>query len=106
MYCWGNTINGELGLGGIEENYILSPEEIVNFESVNNIKSGNYHVWDISYNPNISFTYSLLVACGNNHTLVVTDDGQLYACGSNDFGQLGHDGCRTKLRMCIYKMCT
>jgi len=42
MYCWGNTINGELGLGGIEENYILSPEEIVNFESVNNIKSGNY----------------------------------------------------------------
>lgn len=77
MYCWGNTINGELGLGGIEENYILSPTEIVNFENINNIKS---------------------VACGNNHTLVVTEDGQLYACGSNDFGQLGHDGCRTKLQ--------
>jgi len=46
------------------------------------------------------------VACGNNHTLVVTKDGQLYACGSNDFGQLGHDNCRTKLRMYIYKMCT
>jgi len=42
MYCWGNTINGELGLGGIEENYILSPEEIVNFENVNNITSGIY----------------------------------------------------------------
>lgn len=42
MYCWGNTINGELGLGGIEENYILSPTEIVNFENINNIKSGNY----------------------------------------------------------------
>lgn len=42
------------------------------------------------------------MACGNNHTLAVTEDGQLYACGSNDFGQLGHDGCRTKLRMYIY----
>lgn len=46
------------------------------------------------------------MACGNNHTLAVTEDGQLYACGSNDFGQLGHDGCRTKLRMYIYEMCT
>lgn len=40
MFCWGNTVNGELGLGGIEENHILSPEEITNFESINNIKSG------------------------------------------------------------------
>lgn len=40
MFCWGNTVNGELGLGGIEENHILSPEEITNFESVNNIKAG------------------------------------------------------------------
>lgn len=43
MFCWGNTVNGELGLGGIEENHILSPEEITNFDSINNIKSGMYH---------------------------------------------------------------
>ncbi|VVC31316.1 Hypothetical protein CINCED_3A018116 [Cinara cedri] len=77
MFCWGNTVNGELGLGGIEENHILSPEEITNFESINNIKS---------------------VACGKNHTLAVTEDGKIYACGSNDFGQLGHCGPRTKLQ--------
>lgn len=40
MFCWGNTVNGELGLGGIEENHILSPAEITNFESINNIKTG------------------------------------------------------------------
>lgn len=40
MFCWGNTVNGELGLGGIEENHILSPAEITNFESINNIKNG------------------------------------------------------------------
>ncbi|XP_025423302.1 probable E3 ubiquitin-protein ligase HERC4 isoform X2 [Sipha flava] len=77
MFCWGNTVNGELGLGGIEENHIFSPEEITNFESINDIKS---------------------VACGNNHTLAVAEDGKLYACGSNDFGQLGHSGPRTKLQ--------
>lgn len=38
------------------------------------------------------------MACGKNHTLAVTEDGKLYACGSNDFGQLGHEGPRTKLR--------
>lgn len=40
MFCWGNTVNGELGLGGIEENHVLSPEEITNFDSIKNIKSG------------------------------------------------------------------
>lgn len=42
--------------------------------------------------------HQYLVACGNNHTLAVAEDGKLYACGSNDFGQLGHSGPRTKLR--------
>jgi len=29
------------------------------------------------------------VSCMNQHTLVVTTSGDLYGCGSNDFGQLG-----------------
>ncbi|XP_050536005.1 probable E3 ubiquitin-protein ligase HERC4 isoform X1 [Daktulosphaira vitifoliae] len=78
MFSWGNTVNGELGLGGIEDNHILSPTEITNFKDVCNIKS---------------------VACGKNHTLALTEDGKLYSCGSNDFGQLGHNGPRTKLRI-------
>lgn len=40
MFCWGNTVNGELGLGGIEDNHVLSPEEITNFENISDIKSG------------------------------------------------------------------
>jgi alpha-tubulin suppressor-like RCC1 family protein len=30
------------------------------------------------------------VACGDTHTLVVTQDGQLYTFGRNQNGQLGH----------------
>jgi hypothetical protein len=39
MFCWGNTVNGELGLGGIEEEHILSPRELI-FNKTTNIKEG------------------------------------------------------------------
>lgn len=29
------------------------------------------------------------VACGNNHTVILKNDGTLWSCGSNGFGQLG-----------------
>lgn len=45
MFCWGNTVNGELGLGGIEANHVLSPEEIKNFQSIQAIKSGKLHTF-------------------------------------------------------------
>jgi E3 ubiquitin-protein ligase HERC4 len=41
MFCWGNTVNGELGLGGIEEEYILSPREL-NFSKATNIKESEF----------------------------------------------------------------
>ncbi|GFG40937.1 hypothetical protein Cfor_04032 [Coptotermes formosanus] len=69
MFCWGNTVNGELGLGGIEEEHILSPREL-NFSKATNIKE---------------------IACGSYHTVIVTGDGEVYTCGSNDHGQLGHE---------------
>lgn len=28
MYCWGSTVYGELGLGGIEDENILTPREL------------------------------------------------------------------------------
>lgn len=39
MFCWGNTANGELGLGGIEDSQILSPRELL-FKDVNQVKYG------------------------------------------------------------------
>ncbi|XP_014250141.1 probable E3 ubiquitin-protein ligase HERC4 isoform X2 [Cimex lectularius] len=79
MFGWGNTANGELGLGGIEEQYVLSPRELP-FPHAQTVKS---------------------ISCGKAHTLVVTQNGELYSCGSNDFGQLGHDKTRTKLQLVL-----
>ncbi|BES87517.1 e3 ubiquitin-protein ligase [Nesidiocoris tenuis] len=77
MFCWGNTTNGELGLGGIEEQHILAPREL-KFNHSNSIKT---------------------ISCGKTHTLVVTRSGEVYSCGSNDYSQLGHDQVRTKLQL-------
>lgn len=41
MYCWGNTSNGELGLGGIEEDNVLVPTQS-DFKEARYIKQGRY----------------------------------------------------------------
>jgi alpha-tubulin suppressor-like RCC1 family protein len=42
MFCWGNTVNGELGLGGIEEEHVLLPREL-NFNKTKNVKQGEFN---------------------------------------------------------------
>uniref|UniRef100_A0A1Q3F9S7 Putative hect e3 ubiquitin ligase n=1 Tax=Culex tarsalis TaxID=7177 RepID=A0A1Q3F9S7_CULTA len=69
LYCWGSTVHGELGLGGIEEEQVMTPREM-----------------DWSQAANVQ-----QAACGGSHTLLLTKDGKLYTCGNNDHGQLGHD---------------
>jgi E3 ubiquitin-protein ligase HERC4 len=75
MLCWGSTKHGQLGLGGIEEEIIISPTENKFFGKNMRLKQ---------------------VACGMNHTLFLLDDGTVYSCGNNDCEQLGHEGPRTK----------
>ncbi|XP_070070832.1 probable E3 ubiquitin-protein ligase HERC3 isoform X1 [Drosophila takahashii] len=69
LYCWGSTSHGQLGLGGIEDEQILTPSQI-------------------PWSPDSAV---LQVACGHRHTLFLTASGKVYACGSNDHSQLGHE---------------
>ncbi|XP_030385071.1 probable E3 ubiquitin-protein ligase HERC4 isoform X2 [Scaptodrosophila lebanonensis] len=69
LYCWGNTAHGQLGLGGIEAEQILIPSLI-------------------PWKPDAAVQQ---VACGHRHTLFLTANGKVYACGNNDHSQLGHD---------------
>ncbi|XP_055628123.1 probable E3 ubiquitin-protein ligase HERC4 isoform X2 [Toxorhynchites rutilus septentrionalis] len=69
VYCWGSTVHGELGLGGIEEEQVMLPREM-----------------DWCHAPTVE-----KAACGGSHTLLLTKEGKLFSCGNNDYGQLGHD---------------
>lgn len=30
------------------------------------------------------------VSCGSTHTILLLNDGRIFTCGNNDYGQLGH----------------
>merc|ERR1719391_891631 len=68
-------MNGELGLGGLEDPNVTQPTAL-NFNQVK--------VSEISI--------------GGRHTLMLAESGELYSCGSNDFGQLGREGSQTRLQ--------
>ncbi|XP_030643542.1 putative E3 ubiquitin-protein ligase HERC3 [Chanos chanos] len=68
MLCWGSTAAGQLGIGDMK-----GPV----------------------YEPRCSCIFSgrglKEVACGGQHSLFLLHDGSVYTCGSNSFGQLGHE---------------
>ncbi|VFR00974.1 unnamed protein product [Cuscuta campestris] len=67
---WGNGDFGRLGHGGIESQW--RPKSLL---------------------PSAFHDQSLRdIACGGAHTLFLTENGSVYACGLNDFGQLGIPG--------------
>lgn len=103
MFCWGSTVHGELGLGGIEDENILVPREL-DFKKATQVEHSKKPDYNKIRNIKIILKFSYLpfccrsVACGENYTIVITKDGQLYSCGNNDHGQLGHEKPRKRLR--------
>ncbi|XP_032598724.1 probable E3 ubiquitin-protein ligase HERC4 isoform X1 [Drosophila grimshawi] len=77
LYCWGNASHGQLGLGGIEDEQILTPSKM-------------------PWQPDSAVNQ---IACGHRHTLFLTASGKVYACGSNDYAQLGHELSSKRPRM-------
>ncbi|KAK8730688.1 hypothetical protein OTU49_007871 [Cherax quadricarinatus] len=69
MYCWGSTVNGELGVGAPEVEQLTLPS-FMDFSKSWNVKQ---------------------VASGLMHSLILTEEGLVYSCGNNEVGQLGQD---------------
>lgn len=70
MFCWGKSSEGQLGLGEIADEPVLSPRIVEDtFGTVSEIKD---------------------IVCGWEHSAVLKQDGVVYTCGSNENGQLGH----------------
>jgi E3 ubiquitin-protein ligase HERC4 len=124
VYCFGNTSNGELGLGGIEDEHILLPRKqklpIDKKYKLRQLSSGRNHTLVLLLNDSIEESLVLScgsnerlqlgrsgswkrfetidalnqhlvtrVCCGANHSLALTEAGQIFSWGCNLFGQLG-----------------
>lgn len=65
VYVWGRNETGQLGLGNTDR--VDVPKVVDAFEGQNIVDA----------------------ACGRRHTLFLTENGKVYACGDNKMGQLG-----------------
>lgn len=77
VFGWGRSNDGQLSIGVSEETSILSPKEVSRLQELD-IKE---------------------ISCGEKHTLIVTKDGKLYSCGSNEYGELGHSKPRSRAEL-------
>lgn len=66
IYCWGKNSEGQLGLLG--GGNVEVPKKLANLEGV----------------------FCKMVACGNNHSLILSNAGDVYSCGRDENGKLGH----------------
>ncbi|XP_025053063.1 probable E3 ubiquitin-protein ligase HERC3 isoform X4 [Alligator sinensis] len=69
MLCWGYWSFGQPGIGSNLQVIIPEPQ-VYGFIHDRNVKE---------------------VACGGNHSVFLLEDGEVYTCGMNTKGQLGHE---------------
>ncbi|TSK22496.1 putative E3 ubiquitin-protein ligase HERC6 [Bagarius yarrelli] len=65
FFCWGNSVRGQLAFPGTGGNSIATPTAV-------------------NFNKEL-----VQIACGEQHTLFLTVNGQVLSCGRNSKGQLG-----------------
>lgn len=68
VYSWGSNNEGQLGLGNNVDSFNPKLVLVDEFAQGQKIKT---------------------ICCGYNHTLCMTQDNKIYACGANTFGALG-----------------
>jgi len=79
LHAWGRGDLGQLGLGGsLEDPNVAAPTYVKSVTSVLRNSRGE----DDSI---------VQISAGGSHSAVVTEKGSVLVCGSNDFGQLGHE---------------
>jgi len=114
LYAFGLNNHGQLGLG---DNIDINTPTLVKLEfKVKEVVCGGYHTMIISGDGNlyafgdndygqlglghtggninmptlVNLDFKVkMVACGGYHTMIISDDGNLYAFGRNNYGQLG-----------------
>ncbi|XP_012592732.2 RCC1 and BTB domain-containing protein 2 isoform X1 [Microcebus murinus] len=118
VFAWGYNNSGQVGSGSTANQPIprrvtgcLQTKAVVNIAcgqmcSMAVVDTGEVYVWGYNGNGQLGLGSSgnqptpcriaalqgirvQRVACGYAHTLVLTDEGQVYAWGANSYGQLG-----------------
>ncbi|KAM9484536.1 RCC1 and BTB domain-containing protein 1-like isoform 10-T11 [Salvelinus alpinus] len=88
VYGWGYNGNGQLGLGNNGNQ--LTPCRLVGLQSLCVLQvSARTHTHTHTTSTNINPSLPVQIVSGYAHSLALTDEGLLYAWGTNTYGQLG-----------------
>lgn len=86
LYGWGNNDYGQLGIG---ENKKTTARTLIDIYAKENKKISPPVLIDLSNLLLDENNRIAQISAGENHTLLLTTEGELWGCGSNYFGQLG-----------------
>ena len=92
-YSWGFGSNGQLGLGFCEDCFEpgegLVKSRIFEPQLINIYKDYNSDLTNKKLNHNSNYIKVKEVKCGKTFSMFINNNNDLFACGINDFGQLG-----------------
>ncbi|XP_014266621.3 putative E3 ubiquitin-protein ligase HERC3 isoform X1 [Maylandia zebra] len=118
VFSWGRNDCGQLGLGDTKDRHTPAPVQCLNMKKAQRISCGQDHTAILTKHGAV-FTFGsgqhgqlghnslrnelrprlvaelwgakvTKIACGRNHTLVLTESKRVYSFGCEDQGQLGH----------------
>ena len=89
LFTWGGGFYGQLGHGSHDD--IKVPTLVGRHDDDDDDDVHWPWLPNCTSDALLGNTPVLMAACGSEHTLAVTEEGKLYACGGGNEGQLGHD---------------
>ncbi|KAM3610146.1 uncharacterized protein V6R79_026111 [Siganus canaliculatus] len=128
VYTWGRGSRGQLGLGERTEVSTSSPQLLRSLSSLPLVQvaaggeqsfalsvSGGVFSWGRNdrgqlglgdrtdrHKPTfvryLNMKKAVWICCGKDHTVILTKDGAVFTCGSDQYGQLGHNSFSDELR--------
>lgn len=91
VYSWGSNLKGQLGQGHFDA--VLAPTKVRTLTSI--VTAGSGPVTDVNQSQLAGYELVIKVACGALHTLALTNNGRVLACGFGESYALGNGVSKT-----------
>jgi hypothetical protein len=105
LLAWGANHEGQAGVGRLDPN-VPSPEKIYSVLQAEGKKepAKKSPAASAPAKPKVTSlepkgSAAVRVSCGYSHTIMLTDKGEVYACGASTYGQLGTSGSESVLSL-------
>jgi alpha-tubulin suppressor-like RCC1 family protein/tRNA A-37 threonylcarbamoyl transferase component Bud32 len=97
VFSWGSNSDGQLGINKLEQLF----SRLLKIETQSNIPK----LIEIKDDSKLDVVFVKL-CCGQNHSILLSREGDIYTFGNNEFGQIGNGECGKRYSPCKLKLKT